>query len=271
VKAWNDSDRHQTGLMAAGVAFYAFLAVVPTLAVLVLTYGLVAEPSAVAGHIQALAALMPADAASIVAGQLVDLIESAAGQKGIGLLIAMGVSIYGAMRGASALIMALNVVYEVAETRSFVRKTVLALLLTLAALGALLLATAAIGVLGFLEALLPGASPALRFGLRAAFWIGAASAVSLGIALVYRYVPHRPRPKWRWLTPGSAAATLGWIAATLGFGFYVANFGNYNATYGSLGAVVVFLTWLYFCAFILLMGAEFNQALERETECDTRA
>jgi membrane protein len=87
--------------------------------------------------------------------------------------------------------------------------------------------------------------------------------VSVVIALVYRYAPNRPNPKWAWLTPGSIIATLLWIAATLGFGFYVSNFGSYNATYGSLGAVVVFLTWLYLTGYILLMGGELNSELEK--------
>jgi membrane protein len=93
--------------------------------------------------------------------------------------------------------------------------------------------------------------------------------VSLLIAALYRYAPSRPDPRWRWLTPGSIAATVVWLIATLGFGFYVANFGTYNATYGSLGAVIVFLTWLYLSAYILLMGAELNSELEKQTSCDT--
>ena len=56
---------------------------------------------------------------------------------------------------------------------------------------------------------------------------------------------------------------------TLGFGFYVANFGSYDATYGSLGAAIVLLTWLYLSAYILLLGAEFNCELERQTARDT--
>jgi membrane protein len=101
--------------------------------------------------------------------------------------------------------------------------------------------------------------------LKIAFWIVAAAAISLLIALIYRYAPNRPTAKWQWISPGSILATLLWLIATVGFGFYVANFGSYNATYGSLGAVVVFLTWLYLTAYILLMGGEMNSELEKQT------
>ena len=82
------------------------------------------------------------------------------------------------------------------------------------------------------------------------------------LALVYRFVPCRPDAPWRWITPGSVLATLVWLAATAAFGAYVANFGDYNATYGALGAVIVFLTWLYLTAYILLLGAELNSIMD---------
>lgn len=75
--------------------------------------------------------------------------------------------------------------------------------------------------------------------------------------------------QWQWLSPGSVGATLVWLAATAGFGIYVANFGSYDATYGSLGAALVLLTWLYLSAYILLLGAEVNCELERQTAKDT--
>jgi membrane protein len=82
------------------------------------------------------------------------------------------------------------------------------------------------------------------------------------LAVIYRYGPNRPDAKWIWISPGSAAATVLWLAGTFGFGLYVSNFGNYNATYGSLGAVIVFLTWLYLSAYIVIMGAELNSEME---------
>jgi membrane protein len=264
-RTWRESSQDNVNLVAAGVAFYAFLAFVPLLAALVLTYGLVAEPATVVRHFQQLTAVMPADAARLIGEQLMSMTKTASTEKGLGLLFAILLSLYGAMRGATSIIVALNIVYNIDEDRSFVRKTGLAVLITAAALVSLLAGILAISALGWLEHLLPFSSRVVQTLLKLLSWVAAAAVVSFLIAAVYRYAPNRPNTRWRWLTPGSLAATVLWLLATLGFGFYVANFGNYNATYGSLGAVIVFLTWLYLIAYILLLGGELNSELEKQT------
>ena len=269
IRTYRESDRDHVSITAAGVAFYAFLAFVPLLGALVLIYGLVAEPSSVVQHVQSMTTMMPADAAGIIGEQLLAVSQTAAGKKGIGLLIAILLSIYGAMRGSGAIVTALNVVYNVEETRGFVKTTIVAAALTIGAVFALLTAMLGISVLSAIEHLLPFSSPPVHILLKILFWILAGAAISLLIALIYRYAPDRPKAKWTWLSPGAIAATLLWVAATVGFGYYVASFGSYNATYGSLGAVVVFLTWLYLSAYILLMGGELNAELEKQTTCET--
>ena len=268
-RTWRESGRDYVNIIAAGVAFYAFLAFVPLLASMVLIYGMVAEPASVVEHMQALTDVVPQDAASIIGDQLMSITQTASSKKGFGLLIALLIAIYGAMRGSSSIITALNIVYDVEESRSFVNATLIAAGLTIGAIAALLLAMLGISLLGYVEELLPFSSPAVHLLLKIGFWIVAALAVSFIVALIYRYAPNHAVPKWRWLTPGSIAATVLWLLATLGFGFYVANFGSYNATYGSLGAVIVFLTWLYLTAYILLMGGELNAELEKQTACPT--
>ena len=269
VRTWRESSADNVNIIAAGVAFYAFLAFVPLLASMVLVYGLLAEPASVVQHMQALTSMVPQEAASIIGDQLMSVSQTASTKKGFGLLVALLIAIYGAMRGSRSIITALNVVYDVEEKRSFVKATLIAAGLTLGAVAALLLAMLGISLLGYVEELLPFSSPAVHVLLKIGFWIVAAIAVSFIVALVYRYAPNHPVPRWRWLTPGSITATVLWLVATLGFGFYVANFGSYNATYGSLGAVVVFLTWLYLTAYILLLGGELNAELEKQTACPT--
>lgn len=269
LRAYKESGEDNVSLIAAGVAFYAFLAFVPLLAAMVLTYGLVAEPSSVVEHMQALTQAMPTEAATIIGDQLRSVVQSAGSKKGFGLLIAIALSLYGAMKGAGAVVTATNIAWDVEETRSFVRRTALTLILTVGAVLGLLLAMVGIGVMGFIENLMPGSGPIVHTLIRIAFWVLAAAAVSFGIAIIYRYAPNRPEPEWRWISPGSVAATIVWLIATAAFGFYVTNFGSYNATYGSLGAVVVFLTWLYLTAYILLMGAELNAETERQTDNET--
>jgi membrane protein len=263
-RTWNEGSRDNINLIGAGVAFYAFLAFVPLLAAAVLTYGLVAEPASVVQHMQSLTTAMPQDVARIIGEQLMSIVQNADSKHGFGLILAILLSLYGAMRGATSIITALNIAYDVEEDRGFIRTTLLALLITAGAALALILGVVAISALGYLEHLLPFSSPVVHTLLKILTWVVAGAAISLLIAAIYRYAPNRPNPSWRWLTPGSIVATLLWVAATLGFGFYVANFGSYNATYGSLGAVIVFLTWLYLSAYILLMGGELNSELEKQ-------
>nr|MDP8994213.1 YihY/virulence factor BrkB family protein [Pseudomonadota bacterium] len=267
-RAWKESGEDNLGLIAAGVAFYGFLAFVPLLSAVVLSYGLFAAPQQVAAHIAMLSDMMPAQAAEIIGSQLRNMVETSSATTGLGLLLSVAIAIYGGMRGASAIITALNMVYDVEESRSFIWQTLVAVTITVGLILLFILGSLAISVMSLLTALLPDLGGALHLLVQAAFWLAAAAAVSFVIAVVYRYAPNRPEAEWRWLTPGSMLATLVWIAATFGFAFYVRNFGSYNETYGSLGAVIVFLTWLYLSAYILLLGAELNQVLERRVGSD---
>ena len=264
VRTWKESSDDNVGLLAAGVAFYGFLAFVPLLASVVLTYGLMADPQTVAEHIRTLAQTLPKDAAAIIADQLAAITGSKASAKGIGLLIAIGVALYGASKGAGAVVTALNIAYEVKETRGFIVRTLLALLMTAGLAVAVLAGALAVSGIALIEEFLPFSSPVVHVLLQILFVVMAGGVISGGIALLYRYGPNRPDAPWRWITPGSAVATMLWLVASFGFGLYVSSFGNYNATYGSLGGVIVFLTWLYLSSYILLMGGELNSELERQ-------
>lgn len=261
---WNDAGEDNLGLVAAGVAFYAFLAFVPLLTALVLSYGLFADSATVMRDVRALAGSLPANAADIVADQLQAMTEGSGAKTGLALAIALGIAIFGASKAAGAIMTALNIVYEVKEKRGGLAQTLINLQTTAGALFVLVLAAATISALTFLETLLPGLGGLTQVLLKIVFLGVAGVLVMLLLALVYRYVPCRPEADWKWVTPGSTAATLIWLVATAGFGLYLANFGDYNATYGSLGAVIVFLTWLYLTAYILLLGAELNSILEIE-------
>lgn len=269
IRTWNESGSDNIGLISAGVAFYGFLAFVPTLAALVLCYGLFADPAAIAGHLQSLFRLLPEEAARLIGEQLLSVVNTGNGKKGFGLVLSLALSIYGAMNGASAIVTAVNIAYDEEETRSFIRLTALACLMTLGLLLAGIIAIFAIAALAFLEQLMPGAPAILITAIRIGFWILAALAASMLLSTIYRFAPDRKRARWRWLTPGSLLATVGWLAVSLGFGLYASNFGNYGATYGALSAVVVTLMWLYLSAYILILGAELNSEIEHQTAEDT--
>lgn len=268
-RTWSETFSDNVGLIAAGVAFYSFLAFVPVLAAVVLSYGLFADPSTVAGHLRLLFELLPTDAAALIGEQLVEITRTAADKTGLGLAVALALAVYGGMNGAGAIITALNVAYDEEETRSIVKTTLLAMVITLGLVAVGIAAVVAIAALAVLEALIPAAPDWVLTLIRIIFWGTTGVVANAIVSAIYRYAPDRHHAKWKWVTPGSLLTTIGWLAMTFGFGLYVSNLANYNATYGALSAVVVLLMWLYLSAYILIVGAEFNAEIEHQTALDT--
>src|SRR3989338_284671 len=94
-------------------------------------------------------------------------------------------------------------------------------------------------------------------------WPVAVLLLMVVVAAVYYLAPDVEQ-EFRFITPGSVLAVVVWILASLGFGFYVQNFADYNATYGSIGAIIIFLFYLYISAAVLLFGAELNAVIEHQ-------
>ncbi len=261
---------HNLSLLAAGVAFFGFLAVTPLIAAIVLVYGLVADVGTVEQQMAALTRVIPPDAASVLEGQLLQVVTASAAASGIGLVVALLLSIYGAMYAANGLIAALNVINSELETRGLISLTRRALGLTVAAL--------VLGLTGLISGVLfawltsvtsPLFGPAVDNLLRVIASLAALLLGAAGFALIMRYGPDRRAAKWRWLAPGAILATMLWMAASFGLSLYVAYISNYSAMYGSLSAVVVFLMWLYLSAYGVLLGALVNAELERQTLADS--
>ncbi len=269
LRAWKEAGEDNISLIAAGVAFYAFLSIVPLLGAVVLIYGLVADPATVSGNVSALTQVMPKEVARLIGEQLLQVVTTSGGAKGFGLLLALALALYGAMAGSGAIVTALNIAYEEHEDRGFIRLKLIALGVTVGGVVLLLAAMTTVAAVALLDDLLPWAPGFVRGGIRLSSYVVLAGLAAAGAASLYRYGPDRAHARWTWLTPGSVGATLIWLAMTTGFGLYVANFGNYDATYGSLGAIVVMLTWLSLSAYVFLLGAELNAELERQTAQDT--
>ena len=120
-RAWREAGDDNVGIIAAGVAFYGFLALVPLLGAIVLSYGLIAEPQTVLRNMGSLTSVMPADAAKLIGEQLMNVVKTSGSKKGFGLVLALALALFGARNGAGSIITALNIAYEEKETRSFVR------------------------------------------------------------------------------------------------------------------------------------------------------
>jgi membrane protein len=269
LRTWHESTQDNIGIVAAGVAFYGFLAMVPLLGASVLTYGLFADPQSVVRHAQSLTSMLPADVAKLIGQQLLNVVHTSGGKKGLGLIVALAIAFWGARNAASSVVTALNIAYEEKETRSFVRVTLLSLEITAGAVVMALLVAGAVGLLAALQDLVPGLGTVGVILGKVITYLFLAAVAAAAAATMFRYGPARHEAKWKWITPGSVFFAAVWILLTLGFGFYVANFGNYGATYGSLSAVIVLLTWLYLSSYVLLLGAELNSELEKQTAKDT--
>ena len=250
-------------LLAAGLALYALLAAVPGMTVLLSIYGLLVTPEQAAAQMSGLTAPLPEQAASVVTEQIRNLASQQQETLGIGAVVAGLLSLWSARKGMAALITATNVAYDEEEERGFIRRTLTSLGFTAGAvIGFIVVLLAGVGVSLVLTQLEFGAGvEALLDGVR---WIFLWCFIVFGLAVVYRWGPDRARPRWRWVTPGSALAALLWVAGSLLFGFYVSNFGSYGETYGSLGGVVVLLMWFYLSGFIVILGAEINAEIENE-------
>jgi len=264
-RTWDDN----VALVSAGVAFYAFFALLSLLALIVLTYGFVTDPHSVIELVRRLTALLPSDIASLIAQQLLTIVESSAKTKGVGLVLAILVAVYGGTNGAAAIITALNIAYEEKEKRSLLRFYLIAVGMTLAALVMALCTLAGTAALAYLQHLLPQAAPvAVTLG-RIAGYVVLVPIVAAIAATLYRFGPSREDAKWEWITPGSLFAAIAWLLLTVAFGFYVAHLTNYKASYGSLAAVVAMLTWMYFSAYAFVFGAELNSEIEHQTAKDS--
>ncbi|WP_332667908.1 YihY/virulence factor BrkB family protein [Aeromicrobium sp.] len=253
ITAWKQASAHQAPLLAAGVAFYAFLSLFPAMIAAIMTYGLVASPETVASQSEDIAEALPADAASLVTGQMDSLIQTSPDSLGIGLAIALVLAIYGATGGVGNLITAVNAMFGLAETRGFFKRKLLSLVLTLGAIIFVLLVVALVAVA---PAVLDRIDivPGVRAGVEAGRWILLLAAVTIAIGLLFRIAPNRSG-KSPLVSKGVLVATALWLLASAGFSLYVDNFGSYGKTYGTLAGVVILLLWLWIGVYAILLGA----------------
>lgn len=262
--AWRDSGEDNLGLIAAGVAFYGFLSLVPALSATLLLYGLFASPEMLGDALLSLSKHLPADAAKVVGDQIASLVAAPSAGKSWGAAMALGLAIYGATKGVDGLVTALTIAYDLQESRNWLHRTATILALTSGAVIFVVVSLAAVSALSLPAALLPVAfDTAWHLAIAGSALLLATG--TLAAAALFRFAPPPPIRQFCWLSPGAMFAALGWFAVTSGFAWYAANFGNYGATWGALAGIIVLLTWLYLCAFILLLGAELNAQLDAVT------
>ena len=267
-RGWKEAKADNVPLLAAGVAFYAFLALFPLLIALVSIYGFFADAAAITEQLRTVTKTLPPDAQKLIIDQVATLTARGRSTIGVGALVAILISLFSASAGINNLMTAINIAYDEEEKRSAIKKRLISLALTVGAVVFLIIVLALIGVLPPLLRNIFGTS-ALRWVLQIAGIVILIVIVTVALAILYRVAPDRDAPKIKWVSVGAAVATVIWLLASLGFSLYVSTLGNYAKTYGAFAGIVILLFWLWLTAYAILLGAEINAEAEQQTIADT--
>lgn len=261
--------RDRLDIIAAGVAFYALLALGPALAALVSIYGMFASPEDLQELVGTVAELTPDASRNLLLDEmLAPAIATAPRTLTLGAVVGALVSLWSANRGMKALISAVSVTYEEPRTRGFVLQNLLSLGLLLGAV--IMFALVAVAVVAF-----PHLLQTTELGERLAQlltimrWPLLFALFLFSLAALYRWAPVRRSPKWRWVSVGSLAATVLWLGFCGLFSIYSRHFLEIRGGYGPITGVVALALWLFGSAYVILLGAELNAEIEHQTGRDS--
>ncbi|MCH4821844.1 YihY/virulence factor BrkB family protein [Gramella lutea] len=267
-RVWHEMKIDHVQIVSAGVGFYFFLSIFPTIVAAISIYSLVLDPEQIREQVSRLNLFMPDQAFGMITDFLRPILEQSKNEIGWSLFISILVSIWSANKGTSALFQGINIAYDEIDTRGIIKKNLLTLLFTLAGL-----------VIGLLSLLIVIFFPLLieNIGLPSQIedmftwlrWVILGFILIFTLSVVYKIAPNRRSPRFRWVSWGAIIGTALWLAGSMLFSWYVGNFGSYADLYGSFAAVAILLLWLFLTAFIILIGAEINSEMEHQTRKDT--
>ena len=253
---------HRTGLVAAGCAFYATLALFPALSMLVSIYGLMFDPVSVSLQMELLEGLLPPDAYSLIERQVQELVLRPRATLGWSLGVSAAIALWSAATGTKSMIAALNLAYDEEDRRSILGFQIIGIAMTAAAiLGAIVTVAVLVALPRLIEFLyLPTATAEL------VHWVGIFVLVLFvftSMAFLYAAGPSRAPQHRRQVLPGAALATILWLVASVLFTLYATELASFDAVYGPLSAVVAIMLWFWVSTYVVLLGAELNSALEK--------
>jgi membrane protein len=255
-------------MIAQALAYSTFLAIPSVLLVVIGVFTLVAEPATITNVIDHLGTVMPGQAKSLV-GDSVQRLDRQHQATIVMTIVGLVLALWSTTGAMTSYMTALNLAYDRKDRRNFLRKRLIALVMT-AIIGAAFVLVAVFLIFGPTIQKYIGQALGIESVLKWIWWsaqwpILIAGLLAAFAALLY-LGPDVDHPRWRFLTIGSALAVFVWLGVSLAFAFYTANFSSYNKTWGSLSAVIVMLVWLWLTALALLFGAEVNSEAERSRE-----
>lgn len=260
---WHRVTNTEIGLIAAGIAFFGFLAVFPALAAVITIWGFAADPTVVQTQLDLAANYLPDEAFDLLYGQAQRILATNTRSLGLATALSTLFALWSARAGVGALVSGINAIYGL-PSRNGVRHMLRAFVMTLVLIGLVLSGMTLAVVMPLVINFLPLGDAAANALSIANFLMGMFLVMG-SIAITYRLGPNRPRGTKRppFLTVGLFLALGLWVAVSRGLVFYLGNFADYNQVYGSIGAVVALLMWFYLSAYAVLLGAAVNA--ERET------
>jgi membrane protein len=256
-------------MLASALAYSTFFAIPSVLLVVVGTFTLVVGPETISSLMQHFSRVMPAEATTLL-GQSLHRLDRSPSESVVVTIVGAVLALWAMTSAMTTYMTALDLAYERKDSRSFVRKRLVALaLVTL--IGLVFLLVAVLLMFGppleqLVDSHAGGASGAVSWIWWIAQWPILIGGLLIAFSILLDAGPDVTRPRRRLLTPGSVLATVVWLAASGGFAYFTSNFGSYNKTWGSLAAVIIMLTWLWLAALALLLGAELNAETERTLE-----
>jgi membrane protein len=259
-RVWYLTGRSHLGLIAAGVAFFASLAIFPGIAALIALFGLLADPAMVQAELDLLRDLIPDDAFVLLDDQVNSLLTAGRQTLGWTTALSVAVALWSARAGVSGLVGGLNAIYGT-PNRNGVWHEVFSLILTLVLIAMAMTAMLTVFVAPILIAFLP-ITPDTATWLTWLRWATALMLMVGGLVLVYRVGPNRRLTRSVLMIWGAMPVVVLWLVASAGLSFYMSNFPAYNRVYGSIGAVVALMLWMYVSAYLVLLGAALNAVRE---------
>lgn len=253
---------YRVSMLAAGVAFYAMLALFPAIAAIISLWALVLDPQDMARQIGEVSRLMPPGAARLVQEQAREIGDHTQAGLSATALGGLSIAMFVASKGVRGLLVGLAVVNGETERRRLWHRALMVVVLTLGLIVTTQVAIA-IAALFPLAIELLGLEGPLYTLLNLLRWLVLLVTMMAVIAIFYRYGPYRRAPHWEWVRVGTLAATLLWLLGSGGLSLYARHVANLGQLYGSLGAVVVLMLWFWLSAFVVLLGALINVQMGR--------